>query len=80
MCKCSICGEEFISDEMVGVNCNGEHVSIDEQSLELNAQNPDYCVAKICNCCADADENKSIVSKRPPYGELIIDPIIKTCN
>ncbi|WP_252241589.1 hypothetical protein [Clostridium sp. ZBS18] len=53
MYKCRCCHEYFILDEMIGLNCNGDEVDVSENSLELNAQNPDYCTEWYCGCCAE---------------------------
>ncbi len=49
---CCTCKEDFYyEDEVVGINCNGEEVSLDEYSYELNACNVDYCESIYCNSC-----------------------------
>lgn len=53
MYKCVNCKENFNLDEMVGLNYNDEMVDTNEQALELNAQNPDYCVKWFCENCAE---------------------------
>lgn len=50
--KCDKCGEWFNhSDEVVGLNCNNEIVSLSEYDIERNVQNLDSWVITMCNEC-----------------------------
>ena len=52
MSKCDVCKQEFSSNEEVwGLNCNGNEVSLEEEDIEINCQNPDYWVNTVCNDC-----------------------------
>lgn len=52
MFKCDICKEELnYEDEVIGLNCNDEVVSLSEYNIENNANNPDYWTRTICTSC-----------------------------
>ena len=60
--KCEKCGEIFeYTDEVVGLDCDGHEVSLSEEDVEKNANNPDYLCHIYCNICFEeiGDENKS---------------------
>lgn len=51
MYQCTQCLGTFNSDEVEKINCNGEIESFTEEEFEVNLQNPDWCVAIICEEC-----------------------------
>lgn len=59
--KCNVCKEEFLSDEVIGVDINDNVVSLDEYDLELNSQNPDYLHKIYCEDCYDKRNRRYIL-------------------
>jgi hypothetical protein len=60
MFRCNECLGIFNDEEGVGYNTNGDSVAIDEDSMEHNMHNPDYCVKILCHEC---DYEKYIIEE-----------------
>jgi len=58
---CISCSDTFSLSEVSHYNINCESVPNDEQSLERNAQNPDYAAYVICHGC-DEDRINAVIS------------------
>lgn len=51
MYQCTQCLETFDANEVEKINCNGDIESFTDEEYEANLQNPDWCVAVICEEC-----------------------------
>lgn len=49
MFKCEKCGEELLKDEVVGLDCNGNEIDLDD--LDNHFADPDYLDKVLCIKC-----------------------------
>lgn len=76
MYTCMVCKESNLhNDEIVVYDCNGNINPSDEQSLERNAQNPDYAVVMICITCDDNEKVHRALAQMEKTGVFVPPPL-----
>jgi hypothetical protein len=81
MFTCTCCKEKDLDrDEVMVHNCNGEVVASDEQSLERNAQNPDYAVVTICSQCYEYDSVHQALEAMKHTGKFVPPSACPCCD